>query len=160
MAEKVADDHVVKLHYKLFVEDEELESTEGGKPIQFIQGRGQIIPGLEEALYGMSPGETKTVAVEAEDAYGVVDPDARQLVKIEEFSEEIPLEVGTFLDFRDEHGDVLSAQIIAKDEETVTVDFNHPLAGKDLAFEVEIEDVRPADPEELDHGHVHEGHEH
>jgi FKBP-type peptidyl-prolyl cis-trans isomerase SlyD len=160
MAEKVADDHVVKLHYTLFVEDEELESTEGGNPIQFIQGRGQIIPGLEEALYGMSPGETQTVAVEAEDAYGMVDPDARQLVKIEEFSEEIPLEVGTFLDFRDEHGDVLSAQIIARDEETVTVDFNHPLAGKDLVFEVEIEDVRPADPEELDHGHVHEGHEH
>lgn len=160
MADKVADDHVVKLHYTLYVEDEMLESTAGEKPIQFIQGHGQIIPGLEEALYGMTPGDTKTVAVEARDAYGEIDPDARQLVKKEEFSEEIPLEVGTFLDFRDDDGDVLSAQITAKDEDTVTIDFNHPLAGKDLVFEIEVEDVRPAEEEELDHGHVHDDVDH
>lgn len=158
MTKQVADDHVVKLHYTLYIEEDMLESTEGENPIQFIQGHGQIIPGLEDALYGMAPGEKKTVGVKARDAYGEIDPDARQLVRIEEFSEEIPLDVGTFLDFQDEDGDVLSAQIIAKDEETVTVDFNHPLAGKDLVFEIEVVEVRPAEKEELDHGHVHDHH--
>lgn len=155
MTEKVQQNDVVTLDYTLYVENEVLESTEDGSPIQFLQGHGQIIPGLEDGVQGLELGEEKTIPVPAEQAYGQIDPDARQKIKIEEFSEEIPLEVGTFLDFRDEEGDVLSAQIIAKDEDTVTVDFNHPLAGKDLVFEIKVTDLRPATPEELEHGHIH-----
>jgi FKBP-type peptidyl-prolyl cis-trans isomerase SlyD len=146
---------VVKLDYTLIVEDEVMESTAEGEPIEFIQGIGQIIPGLEEALYGMKIGEQKTVAVPPEDAYGVYDPDSLEVAKKEEFSEEIPLDVGTFLDLRDNEGEVLSAQIIEADDETVTLDFNHPLAGKALTFEISIAAIRAATQEELDHGHVH-----
>lgn len=157
MSKKVQDDMVVSLDYTLIVDDEELESTDEGSPIQFIQGRGQIIPGLEESIYDLEVGESKTIDVKSEDAYGEIDPRARQKVQQEEFSEDVPLEVGTFLDLRDSDDNVLSAQIVEKDEDTVTLDFNHPLAGKDLVFKVTVTDLRPATEEELDHDHVHEG---
>ncbi|MBS3750945.1 MAG: peptidylprolyl isomerase [Anaerolineales bacterium] len=156
MTKEVQEDMVVSLDYTLIVDDDEVESTQDGNPIQFIQGHGQIIPGLEEALSGMEVDSTKTIHVKSEDAYGESDPDARQKVKKEEFSEDVPLDVGTFLDLRDADDNVLSAQIVEKDEETVTLDFNHPLAGKDLVFEVTIADLRPATEEEIEHGHVHE----
>ena len=131
MADKVMDNFVVTLDYTLIVEDEVLESTDESEPIEFIQGIGQIIPGLEEALYGMKVGEKKTVVIEPEDAYGAYDQDSLEVARKDEFSEEIPLDVGTFLDLRDDEGNVLSAQVIEEDQETVTLDFNHPLAGKE-----------------------------
>ncbi|MCK4490165.1 MAG: peptidylprolyl isomerase, partial [Anaerolineales bacterium] len=130
MNKTVQDNLVVTLDYKLIVEDEMLESTEDGEPILFIQGIGQIIPGLENALYGMEVGDQKTVVIQPEDAYGEYDPESLQDAKKEEFSEEVPLDVGTFLDLEDDEGDILSAQVIAAEEDTVTLDFNHPLAGK------------------------------
>ena len=155
MNKTVQDNMVVTLDYKLIAEDEMLESTEDGEPILFIQGIGQIIPGLETALYGMEVGDQKTVVIQPEDAYGEYDPESLQEAKKEEFSEEVPLDVGTFLDLEDDEGDVLSAQIIAAEEDTVTLDFNHPLAGKTLTFEITLTDLRTASEEELDHGHVH-----
>ena len=155
MTNAVQDQMVIKLDYTLIVEDEVMESTEEGEPIEFIQGIGQIIPGLEEALYGMKVGDQKTVEVQPEDAYGIYDPESLEIAKKEEFSEEIPLDIGTFLDFKDNEGEVLSAQIIEADEETVTLDFNHPLAGKVLVFKISIAALRPATQKELDHGHVH-----
>jgi len=155
MTNTVEDNLVITLDYKLIVEDELLESTEDGEPILFIQGIGQIIPGLENALYGMEVGDQKTVVIQPEDAYGEYDPESLQEAKKEEFSEEVPLDVGTFLDLEDDEGDVLSAQIIAAEEDTITLDFNHPLAGKTLTFEITVTDLRPASEEELDHGHVH-----
>jgi len=155
MVNKVQDNLVVTLDYTLIVEGEILESTSEGEAIEFIQGLGQIIPGLENALYGMEPGEKKTVVIEPEDAYGDYDEESTQVAEKEEFSEEIPLEVGTFLDLEDDEGEILSAQIIEADEETVTLDFNHPLAGKSLTFEITVSGLREASPEELDHGHVH-----
>jgi FKBP-type peptidyl-prolyl cis-trans isomerase SlyD len=155
MNKTVQDNLVVTLDYKLIVEDEMLESTEDGEPILFIQGIGQIIPGLENALYGMEVGDQKTVVIQPEDAYGEYDPESLQDAKKEEFSEEVPLDVGTFLDLEDDEGDILSAQVIAAEEDTVTLDFNHPLAGKTLTFEITVTDLRPASEEELEHGHVH-----
>jgi FKBP-type peptidyl-prolyl cis-trans isomerase SlyD len=155
MADSVQDNMVVKLDYTLIVEDEIMESTDEGDPIEFIQGIGQIIPGLEDALYGMKVSEKKVVEIQPEDAYGEYDPDSLEVADIDEFSEEIPLDVGTFLDLRDDEGEVLSAQIIEADEETVTLDFNHPLAGKVLVFEITVAALRPATEEEKDHGHVH-----
>lgn len=155
MSEIIKDDLVVILNYTLIADEEILESTDDGEPIEFIQGIGQIIPGLESALYGMKAGEKKTVVIEPEDAYGDYDPESLEIAKKEEFSEEIPLDVGTFLDLRDDEDNVLSAQIIEEDEDTVTLDFNHPLAGKTLTFEITVADLRPATEEELEHGHVH-----
>lgn len=155
MSQTVEDNLVVTLDYELIVEEETLESTEEGEPIQFIQGLGQIIPGLESAVYGLKVGDQKTLTIQPEDAYGEYDPESLQEVNIEEFSEEVPLEVGTFLDLRDDEDEVLSAQIIAVDEETITLDFNHPLAGKTLTFKITVTNLRPPTDEELDHGHVH-----
>lgn len=155
MSQIVQDNLVVTLDYELIFEEETLESTEEGEPIVFIQGLGQIIPGLESALYGLKVGDQKTVTIQPEDAYGEYDPESLQEVKIEEFSEEVPLDVGTFLDMKDDEDEVLSAQIIAADEETVTLDFNHPLAGKTLTFKITVTNLRPPTDEELDHGHVH-----
>ncbi len=146
---KVAENFTISLDYTLIIEGETLESTIDSEPIQFIQGLGQIIPGLENALYGMTMGETKTVNVPAAEAYGEIDPEAIHKANKNEFDLDIPLDVGTFFDLRDKNGDTLSAQIIAKDEDTVTLDFNHPLAGKDLVFEVKVVDLRPATEEEL-----------
>ncbi len=156
MTKTIKDNLVVTLDYTLIVEDEILESTEDGEKIKFIQGIGQIIPGLENALYDMKVGEKKTVVIEPDDAYGDYDPESLEIAQKEEFSEEIPLDVGTFLDLRDDEDNVLSAQIIEADEDTITLDFNHPLAGKTLTFEITVADLRPASEEELEHGHVHE----
>jgi len=155
MNDKIQNDLVVTLDYKLFVEDELLESTDDGEPIQFLQGHGQIIPGLEDAIINLKVGDTKNVVIEPENAYGEYDQESIEVAKIEEFSEEVPMDVGTFLDFRDDDDEVLSAQIVEADEETVTLDFNHPLAGKTLTFEITVTDLRPATEEELDHGHSH-----
>jgi len=155
MSDTIQDNMVVILDYTLLADEEILESTDDGEPIEFIQGIGQIIPGLESALYGMKAGEKKTVIIEPEDAYGDYDPESLENAKKEEFSEEIPLDVGTFLDLRDDEENVLSAQIIEEDEDTVTLDFNHPLAGKTLTFEITVSALRPASDEELEHGHAH-----
>ena len=155
MSETIQDNLVVKLDYILIVDEEILENTGDSEPIDFIQGLGQIIPGLESALYGMKVGEKKTVVIEPENAYGDYDPESLEIAKKEEFSEEIPLDVGTFLDLRDDEDNVLSAQIIEEDEDTVTLDFNHPLAGNTLTFEITVSALRPATDEELEHGHAH-----
>ena len=155
MSETIQDNMVVTLDYTLLVHEEIMESTDDGEPIEFIQGIGQIIPGLESALYEMKVSEKKTVVIEPEEAYGDYDPESLEIAKKEEFSEEIPLDVGTFLDLRDDEDNVLSAQIIGEDEDTVTLDFNHPLAGKTLTFEITVSGLRPADDEELEHGHAH-----
>ena len=155
MSKTVQDNLVVSLDYTLIVDEEVMESTDDGEPIEFVQGIGQIIPGLESALYGMKVGEKKTVVIEPENAYGDYDPESLEIAKKEEFSEEIPLDVGTFLDLSDDEGEVLSAQIIEEDEDTVTLDFNHPLAGNTLTFEITLSALRPASEEELDHGHAH-----
>jgi FKBP-type peptidyl-prolyl cis-trans isomerase SlyD len=155
MTETVKDNLVVTLDYKLIVDDEIMENTEEGEPILFIQGIGQIILGLENALYDMKVGDQKTVMIPPEEAYGEYDPESTQEAKKDEFSEEVPLDVGTFLDLEDDEGDILSAQIVAEEEDTVTLDFNHPLAGKTLTFEITLTDLRPASEEELEHGHVH-----
>jgi FKBP-type peptidyl-prolyl cis-trans isomerase SlyD len=152
---KIKDQMVISLHYTLLIDGEELESTLDGEPITFLQGGGQIIPGLEEALYDMEVGQEGKVVIAPEDAYGIYDPDSVQVVKQEEFSEEVPLDIGTFLDLRDDEGDVLSAQVIDTDEDTVTLDFNHPLAGEELTFQVKISAIRAATEEEISHGHAH-----
>jgi len=153
--QQVADNLVVSLDYILIVEDEELESTADTGPIQFIQGSGQILPSLEDALYDMRLGETKTIQIPAAEAYGIIDPAAIHKANQSEFAIDIPLNVGTFLELRDDDDNVLSAQIIAKDEDTITLDFNHPLAGQDLMFKTTVVGLHQATEEELEYEHMH-----
>lgn len=156
----VADDVVVSLDYTLTVDGEVVDSSEEDEPIEFLQGRGGIISGLEKALYGMVEGESKQVAVPAKDAYGEYDSEAVMDVPRSEFPPEIPLKPGVELQMRDQDGDVVHAQIVSVSKSSVKLDFNHPLAGKDLKFDVTIAGLRAATAEELDHGHVHGAHGH
>ncbi len=151
----VADDVVVSIDYTLTVDGEVVDSTEGDEPLNFLQGHQNIIPGLERELTGMKIGDSKKVVVTPAEAYGEVDPDNIIDVPRDEFPEEIPLEPGTELEVKNADGEVLSATINEVNGDTVKLDFNHPLAGKELTFDVTIVDLREATEEELAHGHAH-----
>ena len=152
----VADDLVVTMDYVLTVEDEIWDSSEDEGPIQFLQGHGNIIRGLEQQIIGMAVGESREITVQAADGYGEFDMEQIVAVPISEFPEEIPLETGVELEMKDTDGDIVFARIISVGKSRVKMDFNHPLAGKELHFKVTIVDLRAATPEELDHGHVHD----
>ncbi|MCK4725392.1 MAG: peptidylprolyl isomerase [Anaerolineales bacterium] len=151
----IADDVVVTLKYSVSVAGQVVESSADDNPIQFIQGRGDVIPGLENALYGLSVGDQKEFDVAPEDGYGEADPDAIAKIPKAEFPPEIPLQPGVELRLKDEQGDELEAQIVTVEDEIVRLNFNHPLAGKELLFAIQVIDIRKATPEELEHGHVH-----
>lgn len=151
----VADDVVVSLDYTLTVDAEVVDSSEGSDPIEFLQGHGQIITGLEQALYGMKIGDEKTVVVKPSEGYGEVDEDAFIDVPRSEFPSDIPAQVGVAIQMQDEHGEVLDARISEVSNDVIILDFNHPLAGKELTFKVTVVELREATEEELAHGHVH-----
>jgi FKBP-type peptidyl-prolyl cis-trans isomerase SlyD len=157
---KIADGQVIEMEYTLQVDGETIDTSAGHGPIEFIQGVGNIIPGLEQALYGMTVGESKDVVVAAADGYGEMDNEAYMEVPRDQFPEDVPMEVGTQIELHDEAGHPMVARIDQVRDTTVRLDFNHPLAGKELHFSVKIAGLRPATEEELDHGHVHSGHEH
>lgn len=157
---KVQDGQVVSMEYTLRVDGEILDTSVGREPLEFLQGAGNIIPGLEQELYGMAIGESKNVIVQAEEGYGEIDPDAFFDVPREQFPNDIPLEIGIEIQVTDENGDPMSARIDSITDENIRLDFNHPLAGKELHFDMKIVDLRTATDEENEHGHSHNGHNH
>lgn len=132
----------VSIEYTLTLEDETVvDSNVGAKPLTFIQGSHNIIPGLESALDGMKVGESKQVTVTPEDAYGFVNEDS--ISEIEKtYIPEDSLKVGAVLQGQSPDGRVIIARVVEIMEETVMLDYNHPLAGKTLNFDVEIMDVQ------------------
>ncbi len=158
---EVEDGAVVSLNYTLTVDGEVIDSSEDARPIQFIQGQHQIIRGLEDELYGMTIGDEKEVVVPPENGYGLVDPNNFEELPRNMFPDEIPLEPGVELELKDQGGNTLGARIVEVMPEAVKLDFNHPLAGKELRFNVTVAGLREATNEELEHGHVHDGgHQH
>ena len=159
---KVSDGMVVDLDYTLKVDNEVVDTSEGRQPIKFIQGQGYIIEGLEKELYGMKAGEDKQVVIPPERGYGTVNEEAILDVPKDEFPEEIPLQKGTELKVQTQEGETMDARITSVAPDSVRLDFNHPLAGKELHFSVKVNDIREATAEEIAHGHVHGqgGHSH
>jgi FKBP-type peptidyl-prolyl cis-trans isomerase SlyD len=157
----VADAMVVRLDYTLTLTDGDVyDSSADSGPLEILQGQGQIIAGLEEALYGMAVGEEKDVVVTPDYAYGEYDPDAVQLLPKDVFPPDMELEPGMAIDLYDEEADEeVEAYVAEIQRDGVLIDFNHPLAGETLTFHVKIVGLRSATPEEIDHGHVH-GSEH
>jgi FKBP-type peptidyl-prolyl cis-trans isomerase SlyD len=153
---------IVQLEYSLQIEDELIESTEEDGPIEILQGYGEIIPGLEAALYGMTVGQEKDVTVDPEDGYGEFDSEAFEEVPLDIFPEDMDLSLGMPVELYDEDEDETVEGFIAEIRtDTVIVDLNHPLAGETLNFHVKIVGLRAPTPEELAHGHAHvDGHEH
>jgi FKBP-type peptidyl-prolyl cis-trans isomerase SlyD len=131
-----------------------LDSSVGDEPLYFLENSQQIIPGLEKVISLMNVGDKRKVEVKANDAYGDINPDLVVKVKKTQFPPDAELQVGDqFQVNNDAHSPVFT--IMAVDTEEVTVDGNHPMAGKDLFFDVEIVGVRPATEEEMSHGHAH-----
>ncbi len=138
---KVEKGKTVKMHYKGMLEDGTVFDTSDGKePLEFVYGEGSIIPALENQLEGMEEGEKKQVMVKAENAYGEVDPAAIQQVPRNQLPNNIDPKVGMQLLAQTENASI-PVTIIDVEDETVTIDFNHPLAGKNLIFDVEIVSV-------------------
>lgn len=129
----------VRIHYTGTLDNgEQFDSSAGRDPLQFVVGSGQIIPGLDAAIPGMAVGDKKDVNVPAAQAYGEVNPDNRQAVPRAQIPAEIPLEIGTQLQMQTPQGQVLPVTVAEVTEEEVTLDANHPLAGKALNFAIEI----------------------
>ncbi len=132
----------VRIHYTGTLQDgTQFDTSQGRDPLEFEVGSGQIIPGLDQALPGMAVGDTKSVEVPAESAYGAVDPNARQEVPRAGIPADIPLEPGSQLQMQTPDGRAVPVTVAEVDEETVTLDANHPLAGQDLKFDIELVSV-------------------
>jgi len=132
-----------------------LDSSEGAQPLNYLHGAGNIIPGLERALVGKTEGDSLQVEIKPEDAYGEVQPDMIQVVPRAAFQGVESIEPGMAFEARGDGG--AAQRIVVKEVsgDEITVDANHPLAGVELNFDVQIVNVRAATEEEIAHGHVH-----
>ena len=155
---KVDDGQVISMHYTLHVDGQVVDSSEGSEPLQFIQGMGHIVPGLEHQLYDMKVGDSKKVIVAPKDGYGEADAEAFMDVPRNSFPPNVPMKVGVELELRDQADHPVFARIESVDDANVRLNMNHPLAGKELHFDVKIADIRQATDEEISHGHVHGEH--
>ena len=120
--------------------------AEGRRPLSFRLGTNQVLPKLEAEIIGMEVGEKKTVAVSAKDAYGPREAQAIQRVARREIPGDVDLSVGNNLQATGLDGEIVPLRIISADEKTVTLDSNHPLAGHNLTFELELVDILPEEP--------------
>ncbi len=133
-----------------------LDTSEGGEPLSYIHGMKNLIPGMEKVLEGREPGEKFNTVIPSEEAYGNRKEDFVNQVPLSNFPEKDSVKAGVQFEAKSEQGSRI-ATVVDIQGETVTVDFNHPLAGETLHFEVEVVDVRDATSDELSHGHVHTG---
>lgn len=159
---KIAKNKVVAIDYVLTdAKGAVLDKSSKGKPLHYIQGAGNIIPGLEKALEGKDAGESLKAQIPHADAYGPRDEELLQVIPKADFGGIKDLKVGMELEAESEDG-VRIITVVKIDGDQVTVDGNHPLAGVDLTFDVNVVEVRDATAEELSHGHVHGpgGHHH
>lgn len=153
---KIAKDTVVGLEYRLTLEDGSVvDESAPNAPLVYLHGHGNIVPGLEQALTGMDVGEAKKVDVAPADGYGVHDPEGVHQVPRDRFPDNVELKVGAVLSAKTAEGEDLPFVVKKLQGDQVTVDFNHPLAGQTLKFDVVVRSVRAATAEELQHGHVH-----
>jgi FKBP-type peptidyl-prolyl cis-trans isomerase SlyD len=159
----VTENKVVKLNYILRENSPEgliQENTYEGSPFEFIFGKANMIPGFEEGIANLNEGDKFAITIKSEDAYGAVNPGAIVDLDIDTFKvhdriDYDMIKVGNSVPMQDSNGNKMDGLIIEVTDSNVKMDFNHPLAGKDLYFEGEISSIREATAEELSHGHVH-----
>ena len=158
---QIEKDKVVTFHYRLSEADELLESTNDDEPLAYLHGHGGIIPALEQAMTGRQVGDRFSVTLAPEQAYGPRRERPPQRVPIKHLLTKGKLKPGQVVAVNTREGP-REAVIVKVGKFNVDVDTNHPLAGKILTFEIDIQDVREATPEELSHGHAHGvgGHRH
>ncbi|WP_163936355.1 peptidylprolyl isomerase [Paraferrimonas sp. SM1919] len=151
---QITEKDVVVMHYSVATEGTQLDSTFHDKPLTVMMNSGYLVPGLDKALMGKEAGEKFTVDIDCSDAYGERNQELMQAVPISMFD---GMEVKAGMQFRadTDHGEQ-SVMILDVSDDEVIVDGNHPLAGMDLTFTIEVLEVRAATAEELVHGHAHE----
>ena len=144
MTEPIVPGSTVTLHYTLALPDGTVADTTGsGEPLTFTLGTGTMIEGLEHALMGLKPGDHQELKIPPESGYGFPDPEARHPMPRSSFPEDMTLEVGMIMSFDFPDGGEAPGAIISVDDDEVLVDFNHPLAGMEVTFTVDIIDVKP-----------------
>jgi FKBP-type peptidyl-prolyl cis-trans isomerase SlyD len=154
---KVEEHAVVLIHYVLTNDDKEvLDSSEGQDPLAYLHGTGHLIPGLEAQLLGKAAGDKLDVTVQPEDGYGEFNEELVQTVPRTAFEGVETIEPGMQFQTANEDGsDGQTITVVSAENDEVTIDGNHPLAGVILHFAVDIIEIREASAEELEHGHVH-----
>ncbi|MCU0438846.1 MAG: peptidylprolyl isomerase [Raineya sp.] len=141
---KAENGHVVKVHYTgKLTTGEVFDSSEGREPLEFTMGEGQMIPGFEAGILGMAVGESKSIPVPCGQGYGEASAEMILEVPKNQLPAGMPIEVGTQLAINLANGGQIPAVMTIVGEETVTIDANHPLAGKDLVFEVKLMEINP-----------------
>jgi FKBP-type peptidyl-prolyl cis-trans isomerase SlyD len=145
---QIGNETFVTIHYTLTDEKGTvLDSSAGEEPLSFVHGAGKMVPGLEKALLGKSAGDSLKISVAPEDGYGLRDEDLVQKVPRKNFPVE-DVEVGMHFQARSPNG-VRIVTVLATDDQSITVDANHPLAGATLNFDVQVVDVRAVTPEDM-----------
>lgn len=157
----IGKNSVVSIHYTLKDDDGQvMDSSSGGEPLAYLHGANNLIPGLEKQLNGKTTGQSFTASIPPAEAYGETNPELIQTIDREMFQGVDVIEPGMAFTAQGEHGQQ-QIMVTAVDGDQITVDANHPMAGKTLHFDVEVMDVRAATEQELAHGHVHaHGHDH
>ena len=135
----VQNGSTVTLHYKGTLNDgSEFDNTHQREPLTVKTGEGNLIPGFEAALVGMTEGETKTFTIECSEAYGERNPEAKTVMEKKHFPEDYPIEEGMVIPLMSSEGNHVMATVTEITDTEVTADLNHPLAGQDLTFEIEL----------------------
>ena len=139
---EAAKGNTVKVHYTGKLEDDTVfDSSINREPLEFEVGAGQMIPGFDKAVLGMKPGEKKSIHIPSDEAYGPKRDDMMVTIKKEEFPENVNPKVGQQLQVKRENGHIFNVVVADIDGSNVTLDANHPLAGKDLYFDIELVDI-------------------
>lgn len=153
----VKENMVVSLAYELTVDGDTVDQASEERPLVYLHGRGNLIPGLEREIEGMKVGESRYVKVAAADGYGEFDQEAIIGLDRTLFADPESLQLGSTVHLQDEANQYFEARVLKVDDTTVTVDLNHPLAGKELTFDVKIADLREPTPAEISMGFVPQG---
>jgi len=154
----IGEHSVVSMHYKLMDEEGKvLDSSEGGEPMAYLHGAGNIVPGLEKALAGKGEGDSLQVTVEPAEGYGEIDQNGIKVIERAAFQGVDTIEPGMAFEAKAPDGTSQHIVVTKVEGDEVTINLNHPLAGVTLNFDVHIVNVREATKEEIDHGHTHEG---
>ena len=136
----------VFLNFSVSLEDgSEVDTNFGGEPVDFVIGDGSLLPGFERLIFGMSAGERQMFTVAPENAFGQPNDNNVQYLPRDQFDDDIDLEIGLVFSFADARGGELPGMVISFDEEEVSVDFNHPLSGRTILFDVIVHRVEPAE---------------
>jgi len=167
---KISENKVVSLTYELKLNNENgelVQKVEKDKPFVYLFGIGGLLPVFEKSLEGLGVGETFSFGLSPDEGYGYYNEEAivaldKNIFEFDGQIDEEMLQMGKIIPMQNEHGEPLNGVIVGLEDDKVTMDFNHPLAGKHLHFTGEILEIREASHEELNHGHVHgpEGHHH